>query len=589
MHTDTMASRHQEYDDVAGLGARLANIWAEDGFTLGMETDDGILDVSATALRLGLPAPKDVDDLLQQGLGRYIPPIIHGASQQHHCKVFLDSAHVDFAPLVTRPEKIICIGFNYRQHANETGTPIPKEPPLFCKYSNALNHHNGAVSLPTHIDDRFDFETELVIVFGRECKDVVEADALNYVAGYAVGNDLSARTLQTNTSQFLAGKASDGFAPVGPWLVTRDRVADPNNLRLRTHVNGQKRQDWNTNDMIFDCKKLIAFVTSIMTIKPGDILFTGTPQGVILGEKAPPDQRRWLRPGDEIVSDIEGLGELRIHLSGSQRQCELKSNDEAPRKVATVDRLAVLNGGEAHVTDISQWSPGVNEGKPRVFSNNAYLIKHGDDCLLWDTGLQDDLIGTPGGRVVVHDVRGVVTKTVASQLQELGVNPEEISHIAFSHAHFDHIGNSRYFSKAKWHVQEAEFNAMFGPDYAKYGFIPDLYKTMRDNLVVMTGDEYDVFGDGSVTIFGTPGHTPGHQSLLMRLAERGPVMLSGDIAHFWDNFCCRRVPHMNVSKDKTKESMDKVDAIVRAEGAELWINHDWEQSQKIPHAPEWIL
>ncbi len=584
-----MASRNEEYDDVASLGVRLANLRMNDGFTLGVETDDGVLDIGATALRLGLPAPRDVDDLLQQGSGRYIRPIINGALQQRHSAVFVDPANVQFAPVVTRPEKIICIGFNYRQHANETATPIPKEPPLFCKFSNALNHHNGTISLPTHMDDRFDFETELVIVFGRECKDVVEADALDYVAGYAVGNDLSARTLQTTTSQFLAGKASDGFAPIGPWLVTRDRVADPNNLRLQTHVNGQKRQDWNTNDMIFDCKRLITYVASIMTIKPGDILFTGTPQGVIFGERAPPEQRRWLQPGDKVVSDIAGLGQLRVQLLGPQRESRSKDSHEIPRKCKTIDRLSVLTGGEAHVTDISQWSPGVNEGRAMLFSNNVYLIKHGDDWFLWDTGLQDDLIEIPDGKVVVHGVRGVVKKTVASQLQDLGVKPEEISHIAFSHAHFDHVGNSRYFSKAKWYVQEAEFDAMFGPDYAQYGFVPDLYKTMRDNLVVVAGDEYDVFGDGSVTIFGTPGHTPGHQSLLVRLAEGGPVMLSGDVAHFWDNFCCRRVPHMNASGDKTKESMDKVDAIVRAERAVLWINHDWEQSQKIPHAPEWIL
>lgn len=160
MNADPIASTTEEYGDVASLGIRLANLRTNDGFALGMETDDGVLDLSATALKLGLPAPRDVDDLLQQGLGRYIRPIIDGASQQHHAAVILDSANVHFAPVVTRPEKIICIGFNYRQHAKETGTPIPKEPPLFCKFSNSLNHHNGTVSLPTHIDDRFDFETE---------------------------------------------------------------------------------------------------------------------------------------------------------------------------------------------------------------------------------------------------------------------------------------------------------------------------------------------------------------------------------------------------------------------------------------------
>lgn len=307
-----MASSEEDSGDVASFGIRLANLRTNDGFTLGVEINGGVLDVTATALRLGLPAPKDVDDLLQRNLGRCIRAIIDGAKHQHHSAVFVNSANARFAPVVTRQEKIICVGFNYQQHANETGTPIPKEPPLFAKFRNGLNHHNGTVILPTQIDDRFDFETELVIVFGRECKDVSEADALDYVAGYTVGNDLSARTLQTTTSQFLAGKASDGFAPIGPWLVTRDLVANPNDLRLQTRVNGQKRQDWSTNDMIFDCKRLIAYVASIMTIKPGDILFTGTPQGVILGEKAPPDQRRWLQPGDEVVSDIEGLGQLRV-------------------------------------------------------------------------------------------------------------------------------------------------------------------------------------------------------------------------------------------------------------------------------------
>ncbi len=309
-----MVSDHTQRDEVASLGLRIANIRIRDDISLGVEVDDGVLDVGATASALGLPAPDNLDDLLKNALAPELRGLMEAVSEHKRAAVIVPLSQVAFAPLVTRPEKIICIGFNYQRHAEETGTPIPKAPPLFSKFHNALNHHGGTIKLPTKIDDRFDYETELVIVFGREFTGIPEADALDQVAGYAVGNDFSARKMQTVTTQFLAGKASDGFAPVGPWLVTRDRVPDPNNLKLQTTVNGEKRQDWTTADMIFDCRKLIAYVAGIMTIKPGDILFTGTPQGVIFGEKAPPEERNWLKAGDEVVSSIEGLGTLSVRL-----------------------------------------------------------------------------------------------------------------------------------------------------------------------------------------------------------------------------------------------------------------------------------
>lgn len=296
-------------------GMTLLNMRREGGYGLGVKTDRGILDVKAAAEALGLPAPADMDDLLQNGKGGPLRAVVDAAAARGPQTVYLREETIQYAPLVTRPEKIIMMGFNYRHHAAETGTPIPKDPPLFNKYNNALNHHGGTIKLPTAVAREFDYEVELVIVFGRECTNVSEKDALDYVAGYATGNDFSARDLQTLTSQFMIGKTADGFAPLGPYLVTSDLVKDPNNLRLETRVNGVQRQDWNTNDMIFNCRQLISFASKMMTIKPGDIFYTGTPHGVIFGEKKPRSERQWLKAGDEIACSLEGLGELRFRLT----------------------------------------------------------------------------------------------------------------------------------------------------------------------------------------------------------------------------------------------------------------------------------
>ncbi|WP_414439673.1 fumarylacetoacetate hydrolase family protein [Burkholderia sp. 22PA0106] len=310
-----MQTTDQRDQDVGRLGLRLANLRVGGRPTLGAETEHGVLDLVASAAALGLPMPQDMDALLQEGRAGEVRAVLDAVAQRSDARRIVEPAALAFAPLVTRPEKIICVGFNYRQHAAETNTPVPKAPPVFGKFNNALNHHEGSVRLPTRADRQFDYETELVIVFGRECRDVPEAEALDVVAGYATGNDISARHLQNLTTQFMAGKTSDGFAPVGPWLATRERVPDPNALRVQTWVNGRQKQDGTTRDMIFNCRQIIAYVSSFMTIKPGDILFTGTPEGVIWGEKTPLDAREWLKPGDVVVSSVEGLGELRVTLA----------------------------------------------------------------------------------------------------------------------------------------------------------------------------------------------------------------------------------------------------------------------------------
>jgi 2-keto-4-pentenoate hydratase/2-oxohepta-3-ene-1,7-dioic acid hydratase in catechol pathway len=289
----------------------LRNMRRGNGHALGVKLPRGILDVSAAATRLRLPAPADMDDLLQNGKGAQLAALV-AAANSGAADLFLDEARVQHGPVVTRPEKIIMMGFNYRRHAEETNTPIPRNPILFNKYNCALNHHNGTIRLPTAVAKNFDYEVELVVVFGRTCHNVSEAEALDYVAGYCTGNDFSARDLQALTSQFMIGKTHDGFAPLGPYLVTSDLVGDPNNLRLECRVNGEQRQDWNTSDMIFNCRQMISFASKMMTIKPGDILFTGTPHGVITG--MPPDRRVWLKPGDKIACSLEKLGELRFDL-----------------------------------------------------------------------------------------------------------------------------------------------------------------------------------------------------------------------------------------------------------------------------------
>jgi 2-keto-4-pentenoate hydratase/2-oxohepta-3-ene-1,7-dioic acid hydratase in catechol pathway len=290
----------------------LLNMRTAAGPRLGVKLPKGILDVAGAAARYRLPAPIDTDDLLQNGKGAMLTALLAAATDAP-AALYLQESAVQHAPLVTRPEKIIMMGFNYRRHATETGTPIPANPTLFNKFNNSLNHHGGAIALPTAAATQFDHEIELVIVFGRECRNVSEADALSYVAGYCTGNDFSARDLQYLTSQFMIGKTFDGFAPLGPHLVTSDLVGDPNNLRLECRVNGEQRQDWNTNDMIFNCRQLISFASRMMTIKPGDIMFTGTPHGVIFGK--PKGEQVWLKPGDRLACSVEKLGELAFTLT----------------------------------------------------------------------------------------------------------------------------------------------------------------------------------------------------------------------------------------------------------------------------------
>ena len=282
-------------------------------YRLGVSTSKGVVDVREAAARLKISAPEGMDDLIQNGKGAILKRLVDAASAKPSPNFLRQEQGIEYGPVLLNPEKILMVGLNYRQHAIETHSPIPSNPVLFNKYNNSLNCHNGVIHLPTGVAHQFDYETELVVIMGKPSHDVSENDALDYVAGYCTGNDFSARDLQSLTSQWMIGKTSDGFAPFGPYFVSADLVGDPNNLRLETRVNGEQRQDWNTKDMIFNRRQIISFASKIMTLKPGDIIFTGTPQGVIMGK--PKDQQVWLKSGDQIACSVEKLGELKFTLA----------------------------------------------------------------------------------------------------------------------------------------------------------------------------------------------------------------------------------------------------------------------------------
>lgn len=245
-----------------------------------------------------------------------------------------------------------------------------------------------------------------------------------------------------------------------------------------------------------------------------------------------------------------------------------------------VERLYILNCGEGVAGDISRWSPGVNVGKSMPFSDNCYLIKHAQGWMLWDTGLADSIAALPNGQAP-DDPRAIYwrrPRTLASQLEQLGVKPSDIKYVAVSHSHPDHIGNVEMFPQAMLLVQKTEYEWSGVKNAPRF--------TPGHPVTKLEGDK-DVFGDGSVTILSTPGHTPGHQSLLVKLPKTGALVLAGDAAHFKSNWDNRRVPSINFDKDKTLASMQRIAELLEREHAQLWINHDKAQRDTLKMAPEY--
>ncbi|MEC0089600.1 fumarylacetoacetate hydrolase family protein [Paenibacillus macquariensis] len=284
-------------------------------YQLGVVTEKGILDVANALMEVstqnGDPVPSTVHEVIDGGeaavarLAQFTAEALELAGNDS--SYLLDEAKLTLGPCVTHPNKIICVGLNYRKHAEETNAAIPEYPILFNKFNNTLTGHGDDIPLPK-VSKKVDYEAELVIVIGKTAKYVTKEDALSHVFGYCTVNDLSARDLQLRTQQWLLGKSCDKFSPLGPYLVSADELGNPNDLDIKCTVNGEVRQHSNTSDMIFHCDEIVSYISQHMTLVPGDIILTGTPEGVVLGY--PEDKQVYLKDGDIVTIEIEKLGRL---------------------------------------------------------------------------------------------------------------------------------------------------------------------------------------------------------------------------------------------------------------------------------------
>lgn len=277
---------------------RLVTFQTSDGRARpGAMASSGIIDLVATDSTL----PGSVREILAANL------VARAAAAAASPKAVLVASAKLLAPVLD-PDKIICIGLNYRDHAIESGMAIPKEPIVFSKFNTALVGPEAEIRLPA-VSQSVDYEAELVAVIGREGRNIPLADCMQYVAGYTVGHDVSARDwqLQKEGKQWLLGKTFDTFAPIGPALVTADEVPDVHRLGIRLRLNGQTMQESTTEQLIFRIDQIVAYLSQVMTLRPGDLIFTGTPPGVGFARKPPV----FLKPGDVCEVEIDGLGCLR--------------------------------------------------------------------------------------------------------------------------------------------------------------------------------------------------------------------------------------------------------------------------------------
>ncbi|MGD8240679.1 MAG: fumarylacetoacetate hydrolase family protein [Armatimonadota bacterium] len=266
---------------------------------VGARAGEAIVDLN----RADSSIPADMRGLLEGG--EAVLEAARGAVERGESAIAAGDVKV-MAP-IDDPEKVICIGLNYADHAAETNAEIPPEPVVFSKFASAIIGPGEAVEIPP-TSSKVDHEVELVAVIGRGGRNIAEAEGLGHVAGYTVGHDVSARDYQLEKAggQWLSGKTFDTFAPIGPEIVTPDELSNPHNLGIRCIVNGETRQESNTDQLVFGVGQLVAYLSHMFTLRPGDLIFTGTPGGVGLGR----EPQVWLRAGDRVVCEIDEIGRL---------------------------------------------------------------------------------------------------------------------------------------------------------------------------------------------------------------------------------------------------------------------------------------
>lgn len=280
------------------LHMRLLTFEHQGSRRVGVRSGDTIVDVS----RVDPGIPSDMVGLLEAG-----PAALAAAGAAAARGEGIDTGAVRVVAPIQNPEKILCIGLNYADHAAESNMPIPSEPVVFSKFSSTIIGPGDAIRLPS-ISSSIDYEVELVVVIGTAGKDIPESDAMCHVAGYTVGHDVSARDFQLEKpgGQWLLGKTFETFAPLGPELVTPDEAGDPHNLDIRCILNGETVQDSNTAQLIFKVDQLIAYLSRVVTLQPGDLIFTGTPPGVGMAR----EPQLWLKAGDSVLCEVDGIGRL---------------------------------------------------------------------------------------------------------------------------------------------------------------------------------------------------------------------------------------------------------------------------------------